>query len=105
MLDTHGKDLTVTGTPGTTTPGTPAPAVSNSPLSNPVSAKEVTKGITNATTVTVDASFMASAADLFELLTDEKKIPAWSHAPAQVSIIRTPWYHCLMVMAFSRKLL
>ncbi|QRV72741.1 activator of 90 kDa heat shock protein ATPase [Ceratobasidium sp. AG-Ba] len=83
MLDTHGKDLTVTGTPNTTTPGTPAPAPSGTPLSKPVPAKEVVKGITNATTVTVDASFMAPADDLFELLTDEKKIPAWSHAPAQ----------------------
>lgn len=83
MLDTHGKDLTVTGTPGTTTPGTPIPPVSTAPLSKPVSAKEVSKGIMNATTVTVDGSFMASADDLFELLTDEKRIPAWSHAPAQ----------------------
>ncbi|KAG8796774.1 hypothetical protein FRC12_000024 [Ceratobasidium sp. 428] len=83
MLDTHGKDLTVIGTPNTTTPGTPAPTPAGAPLSKPVSAKAVTQGITNATTVTVDASFMASADDLFELLTDEKKIPAWSHAPAQ----------------------
>ncbi|KAG9086760.1 hypothetical protein FRC06_002886 [Ceratobasidium sp. 370] len=83
MLDTHGKDLTVIGTPNTTTPGTPAPAAPGTPLSKPVSAKAVTQGITNATTVTVDASLMASADDLFEMLTDEKKIPAWSHAPAQ----------------------
>ncbi|KAG8689145.1 hypothetical protein FRC08_011075 [Ceratobasidium sp. 394] len=83
MLDTHGKDLTVIGTPNTTTPGTPAPAVPGTPLSKPVSAKAVTQGITNATTVTVDASLMASADDLFEMLTDEKKIPAWSHAAAQ----------------------
>lgn len=92
MLDIHGKDLTVTGTPGTTTPGTPAPALSSAPLSKPVSAKDVTKGITNATTVTVDASLMASAADLFELLTDEKRIPAWSHAPAQSqAVVDTPF--------------
>ncbi|KAG9127599.1 hypothetical protein FRC07_011917, partial [Ceratobasidium sp. 392] len=83
MLDTHGKDLTVIGTPNTTTPSTPAPIPAGSPLSKPVSAKAVSQGITNATTVTVDASFMASANDLFELLTDEKKIPSWSRASAQ----------------------
>ncbi|KAF8760335.1 Activator of Hsp90 ATPase, N-terminal [Rhizoctonia solani] len=42
-------------------------------LSKPVPAKEVSKGITNSAVVTVDASFMASAAELYEFLTDEKR--------------------------------
>ena len=37
----------------------------------------------NTTTVTVDAHFMAAADDLFSLLTDEKRIPQWTRAPAQ----------------------
>ncbi|KAJ1308612.1 hypothetical protein OPQ81_004310 [Rhizoctonia solani] len=86
MLDTHGKDLQVVGTPGpsgTATPSNHAPSTPSTSLSKPVSAKEVTKGITNSAVVTVNASFMASAAELFELLTDEKRIPAWSRNAAQ----------------------
>ncbi|CAE6519206.1 unnamed protein product [Rhizoctonia solani] len=86
MLDAHGKDLQVTGTPGpsgTATPSIPAASTPPSSLSKPVPAKEVSKGITNSAVVKVDSSFMASAAELFELLTDEKRIPAWTRNAAQ----------------------
>ncbi|CAE6522991.1 unnamed protein product [Rhizoctonia solani] len=86
MLDTHGKDLQVIGTPGASGAATPNPTAASTPpsaLSKPVPAKEVSKGITNSAVVTVEASFMASAAELCEFLTDEKRIPAWSRSPAQ----------------------
>ncbi|ELU45866.1 activator of hsp90 ATPase-like domain-containing protein [Rhizoctonia solani AG-1 IA] len=86
MLDTHGKDLQVAGTPGASgaaTPSISAPTNAASSLSKPVPAKEVSKGITNSAVVTVDASFMASAAELYEFLTDEKRIPAWTRNQAQ----------------------
>ncbi|CAE6409240.1 unnamed protein product [Rhizoctonia solani] len=86
MLDAHGKDLQVAGTPGAsgaTTPSISAPANTSSSFSKPVSAKEVSKGITNSAVVTADGTFMASAAELFELLTDEKRIPAWTRNQAQ----------------------
>ncbi|CAE6391815.1 unnamed protein product [Rhizoctonia solani] len=86
MLDTHGKDLQVTGTPGASgaaTPSIPAPTNLANSLSKPVPAKEVSKGITNSAVVTVDAQLMASADELFGLLTDEKRIPAWTRNQAQ----------------------
>ncbi|KAG8687499.1 hypothetical protein FRC11_007117 [Ceratobasidium sp. 423] len=91
MLDTHGKDLQVIGTPGASgaaTPSIPAASTPPSALSKPVPAKEVSKGITNSAVVTVDASFMASAGELYEFLTDEKRIPAWSRSAAQDTLSR-----------------
>lgn len=89
MLDTHGKDLTVIGTPGASgaaTPATPPPAPGSS-LSKPVSAKDVSQGITNSAVVNVESSFMASADELFHLLTDENLMPRWSRSAAQVICI------------------
>lgn len=90
IIDTHGKDLTISGNPSRTgtplptdTPPSGFPAVSSQP-SAPAKSKAKTAKV-NATTVVVEADFQASAADLFELLTDEKRIPAWTRAPAQVS--------------------
>jgi len=37
----------------------------------------------NTSKVTVDATFMVSADDLFALFTEESKIPTWTRAPAQ----------------------
>ncbi|KAJ3776765.1 activator of Hsp90 ATPase [Lentinula raphanica] len=96
LIETHGKDLTVSGEPSRT--GTPAPAASaagnataaaasaSSSSSTPAPSKPAAKepkASVNSATVTVDASFMASADDLFSLFTDEKRIPAWTRAPAQ----------------------
>ncbi|RPD56344.1 hypothetical protein L227DRAFT_588056 [Lentinus tigrinus ALCF2SS1-6] len=97
IIDTHGKDLTVSaqasrqGTPapsGSTTPAAvsskPADAALKKKADGPGVARGPTKA-TNTTTVTVEASFMAAADDLFSLLTDEKRIPHWTRAPAQSS--------------------
>ncbi|XP_006457949.1 hypothetical protein AGABI2DRAFT_63138 [Agaricus bisporus var. bisporus H97] len=87
IIDTHGKDLTVSAQPsrtGTPTPSTPAdkPAasVARSALSQAIRSETDEK--VNTTTVTASAIFQASADDLFALLTDEKKIPSWTRAPA-----------------------
>jgi len=37
----------------------------------------------NTSVVEVEANFQASADDLYSILTDEKRIPAWSRAPAK----------------------
>lgn len=46
----------------------------------------------NTSTIEVEATFHASADDLFSLLTDEKRIPMWSRAPAKVSLGRQRSY-------------
>ncbi|OBZ69321.1 hypothetical protein A0H81_10948 [Grifola frondosa] len=89
IVDTHGRDLTVSAEVSRT--GTPAPP-SGSGASTPALAKPAatTKKAeerkaekVNTTTVTVEANFMAAADDLFGLLTEEKRIPAWTRAPAK----------------------
>ncbi|CAL1705696.1 unnamed protein product [Somion occarium] len=92
IIETHGKDLTVSA--DTSRTGTPAPPTSNIPVASGASLATIaaaaakpaprteTKKL-NTTTVSVDANFMASADDLFSILTDEKRIPAWSRAPAK----------------------
>ncbi|KZV88295.1 hypothetical protein EXIGLDRAFT_839327 [Exidia glandulosa HHB12029] len=94
LLETHGGDLTVK--PSSNDPsrnGTPAPAGASSyapaPPAPSAAAAAPTKPkpkATNTSSVTVEASFMASADDLFGLLTDEKRIPMWSRAPAQSNV-------------------
>ncbi|OCH92085.1 hypothetical protein OBBRIDRAFT_791602 [Obba rivulosa] len=90
IVETHGKDLTVSATP--TREGTPAPSASaatattSTPTNVAAAARPAAKAAStavNTSTVTVEANFMASADDLFSLLTDEKRIPAWTRAPAQ----------------------
>lgn len=89
MLDVHGRDLTVSadpsrsGTPAVTGASTPT-NTSTSTASKPAPAKKTESKSINTTTVEVEANFAASAQDLFGFLTDEKKIPAWTRAPAQV---------------------
>ncbi|KIK61844.1 hypothetical protein GYMLUDRAFT_198656 [Collybiopsis luxurians FD-317 M1] len=100
LIETHGKDLTVSADPSRA--GTPAPAAGSSSAApnttanttagagaagttneKPTVKKEAKKASVNSSTVTVEASFMAAADDLFGLLTDEKRIPNWTRAPAQ----------------------
>ncbi|KAJ7686488.1 activator of Hsp90 ATPase [Mycena rosella] len=87
LVDTHGKDLTVSGDPSRS--GTPAPAGASSSgagasAAAPPAPKPVEKKSNiNTTKITVEGSFMAAADDLFGLLTDEKRIPMWSRASAQ----------------------
>ncbi|KAF9556002.1 hypothetical protein CPC08DRAFT_642098 [Agrocybe pediades] len=89
IVDTHGKDLQVSADPSRSS--TPAPA--SAPVSKPAAVassssssakpKAQEKGKVNTTTVVVESDFRASADDIFSLLTDEKRIPAWTRAPAQ----------------------
>ncbi|KAJ7072657.1 activator of Hsp90 ATPase [Mycena amicta] len=76
LVETHSKDVTASSADPSRS-GTPAPAPTAS-----TSEKKTSK--INTTKVTVEGSFMASADDLFNLLTDEKRIPTWTRAPAQV---------------------
>jgi activator of HSP90 ATPase len=93
IIDVHGKDLTVSADPsrsGTPAPGTstPAPvaAVASSSSSAPVAKPKAPVKNINSATVVVEADFQASAEDLFGLLTDAKRIPMWTRAPAEVRI-------------------
>jgi len=89
IIETHGKDLTVSTEPSRT--GTPVqPTNATSVTSNVTTATPVPKPVAenppkkvNTSTVEVEATFMASAGDLFSLFTDEKRIPAWTRASAQ----------------------
>ncbi|KAG5649724.1 hypothetical protein H0H81_002368 [Sphagnurus paluster] len=87
LIDTHGKDLTVSTDPSRS--GTPAPASAGPSIatassgSAPVQPKKVELKALNTKVVTVEANFQASADDLYSLLTDEQKIPIWTRAPAQ----------------------
>ncbi|KAJ7039040.1 activator of Hsp90 ATPase [Mycena alexandri] len=88
LVDTHGKDLTVSGDPSRS--GTPTPAASTSgaaagtSAATPAAPKPAEKKSNiNTTKITVEGSFMAAADDLFGLLTDEKRIPMWTRAAAQ----------------------
>jgi len=84
LLDTHGKDILVvvdSNEPSRT--GTPSPAGATPAPPAPAPAKKKETAAFNTSAVTVEASFMASADDLYSLLTDEKRIPQWTRAPAQ----------------------
>lgn len=94
IIDTHGKDLTVSadpsragtptpgGTTGTTVSGASLATASSAPAKQPQPVKKTEK-VLNTSTIEVEATFMAAADDLFGMLTDEKRIPMWTKAPAQ----------------------
>ena len=91
IIDVHGKDLTVStepsrsGTPANaSTPPVPSAAAASAPPAR--AAPAVKSESLNTTRVSVNATFMAAADDLFDLLTNEKRIPMWTRAPAQVSL-------------------
>ena len=96
IIDTHGKDLTVStepsrsGTPvGATTPSTttsgPSASTSTPAPAKPVKKVEEKKSLST-TAVSVEANFMASGNDLFKILTDEKEIQRWAGKDAQVCL-------------------
>ena len=92
LIEIHGKDLTVsTGPSRSETPApqagtsTPAAAAPVPPIQAAQHVAEKLKTL-NTAQVSVEATFMAAADDLFGMLTDEKKIPSWSHAPAVVRV-------------------
>ena len=91
LIDTHGKDIIV-GPNETSRTSSPAPPPQSAPASSGASggakkAAPSSQGI-NTSVVNVEATFRASADDLFSLLTDEKRIPTWSRAPAKVRLWR-----------------
>ncbi|KAF7298001.1 Aha1-N domain-containing protein [Mycena chlorophos] len=91
IIETHGKDVTVSAepsrsaTPAAGSAAPAAPASSETPAAAVVPPKQEKKSKINTTKITVESTFMAAADDLFGLLTDEKRIPAWTRAPAQSS--------------------
>ena len=90
IVETHGRDLTVSTEPSRTgTPVQPTNATSTTTSApKPVVRSPPPKATTvNTSTVEVEATFMAAADELFSLFTDEKRIPVWTRAPAQVSPI------------------
>jgi activator of HSP90 ATPase len=89
IIETHGKDLQVAGSGDPSRSGTPVqpatPASASGSQRQPASVKSgANVKPVNTTAVTVEANFMASAEDLFSLLTDENRIPSWTRAPAKV---------------------
>jgi activator of HSP90 ATPase len=87
LMDTHGKDMIVgSNEPSRTSSPAPPPASAPASGGTPGLAKKATapKKKINTSMVEVEATFQASADDLFSLLTDEKRIPAWSRAQAKV---------------------
>ncbi|KAI0005901.1 hypothetical protein BJV74DRAFT_800661 [Russula compacta] len=86
LIDTHGKDIIV-GSNEPSRTSSPAPPSVNVPASSgaPRPAKKAVTASQkiNTSVVEVEATFHASADDLFSLLTDEKRIPMWSRAPAK----------------------
>ncbi|EIM89673.1 uncharacterized protein STEHIDRAFT_92092 [Stereum hirsutum FP-91666 SS1] len=98
LVDVHGKDILVSASadPSRTSSPAPAPPISTStststttstitaaPAPAPAPAKKKEAKKVNGALVEVEATFQAAADDLFGLLTDEKRIPMWSRAPAQ----------------------
>ncbi|KAI9508450.1 activator of Hsp90 ATPase [Russula earlei] len=86
LIETHGKDIIV-GSNEPSRTSSPAPPPISAPASSgvPVPAKKTAPSSQkiNTSVVEVEATFHASADDLFSLLTDEKRIPTWSRAPAK----------------------
>lgn len=87
LLDAHGKDLTVVVDDTPTASGTSTPIPKAAPKLGAAAKGTAKTTVINTATVKVSSRFMASADDLFSLLTDEQRIPVWSKAPAKVSCL------------------
>jgi hypothetical protein len=101
LVDTHGKDIIVgSNEPSRTSSPAPPPASSGAPGR----AKKVAAPSqrVNMSIINVEATFHASADDLFSLLTDEKRIPMWSRAQAKVSLGRYRKLRVDMLMTCGR---
>ncbi len=86
LIDTHGKDIIV-GSNEPSRAGSPAPPSTTAvPAGSKLGStkKATSQQQINTSVVEVEATFHASASDLFALLTDEKRIPMWSRASAKV---------------------
>jgi activator of HSP90 ATPase len=89
LIDTHGKDIIV-GSNEPSRTSSPAPPPAPAPASSRASGRTKKTAApsqkVNTSKINVEATFQASANDLFSLLTDEKRIPAWSRAQAKVKL-------------------
>ncbi|KAF8623342.1 hypothetical protein AX15_006417 [Amanita polypyramis BW_CC] len=87
IIDTHGRDLTVSAEPSRAATPSSAPIPATNFKQSADSLKQFKPAARDAAistqTIEVEASFQALADDLYALFTDEKKIPSWSRAPAQ----------------------
>jgi activator of HSP90 ATPase len=87
LMDTHGKDIIVgSNEPSRTSSPAPAAASANSGVQGLAKRPAASSRKINTSVVEVEATFHASADDLFGLLTDEKRIPMWSRAQAKVTL-------------------
>lgn len=83
----HGKDIIVGSTePSRTSSPAPVPTSANSGVQGLAKRPTGSSQKINTSVVEVEATFQASADDLFGLLTDEKRIPMWSRAQAKVTL-------------------
>jgi activator of HSP90 ATPase len=90
IIESHGRDLTVSTEPsraatpsGNGSTNTPNTFKTSATSTDQTMAVQKPAANLSTRTVHVEANFQASADDLFSLFTDEKRIPAWSRAPAQ----------------------
>jgi uncharacterized protein YndB with AHSA1/START domain len=93
LVDVHGKDMLAApeaasgSASGSSTPAASAPTTTSSaatPVAKDASSSAAVPKI-NTSEVAVSAELRVSAADLWELLTSEQKIPTWSRSSAQFS--------------------
>lgn len=100
IVDVHGpgfykeNGLSPAGTPTDSGTSTPQPNPANlqtksAPTTAPVpvedpSTKSSKENVVNTSHLRIDGQFMSSASDLFDILTDETKIPMWTRNPAKM---------------------
>lgn len=87
LMNTHGKDITVSTSSSqepsrAATPVIPPPSGNTNPNSAALPKPPATQKSLNTTSLVIEANFMASASDMFSILTDEKRIPQWSRNSA-----------------------
>lgn len=93
LIDVHGKDLLAVdsepasaSTSGTSTPSGAAPITLATKAVEEKNTEATKAGAKiNTSTVKVNGRFQISATDLWDLLTNESKIPTWSRSAAQFS--------------------
>jgi len=97
MIDTHGKDMLDAqaasqnggespAASGTSTPVIKAATTATTAASTVSAPAKKEKVAVSSAIVRTEGEFMASAADLFDLLTNASKVPTWSRNPATISL-------------------
>lgn len=101
LIQANAKDLghdenASPSTSGATTPqtgaknGTAATTTAAATAPNAQKAKSASSGLST-TKVEVEADLSISREDLWDLLTNQARIPMWTRAPAQVSLDNLDW--------------